>query len=270
LDRPYYEIVREERQFCAALMHLLWSDPQNVSKFIGLVRDAYKPQDTSLPAEISKPQDVQVFIEFAYLRDRWHTEKKAERPKWLAGLIKNAQLEAVQDMILQTAEEQGSPTRWDLPKLLPQLLTGWPSMTTSDFRRFCKFKWAFNAKPDLVVLPRNEEWCVAVEGKLESGESSYLVPSVPENLPGAPSPDRVVGQVELQRFTLTTLLGLKATHVVISKKGGTFRARSIGGIPALAWSDVLDKLAPQEAGPARQLLKAQVLATGKKAKYDPT
>lgn len=89
------------------------------------------------------------------------------------------------------------------------------------FRDMCRFKWAFNIKPDLVVLvPDAHPLCI--EAKLESKESWY--PSASKEC--AIFDDVFgwrqgrVGQLGLQRFMFKHILGDPCIPVVVGRTSG--------------------------------------------------
>ncbi len=88
----------------------------------------------------------------------------------------------------------------------------------AEFRRLCQFKWAFNAKPDLVVLLPDARFgarAMCIEAKLESGEDSYVV----DYDQGRMDQGRV-GQIELQQFMFRYLLNVPFQSVLVSRAAG--------------------------------------------------
>src|SRR5689334_19991617 len=71
---PYLRFVREERYFCVILAHLLMQRGDNLQRFLALVSN--RLQSEGLPplgALADAPlQGAEIYVEFAFLRDRWN------------------------------------------------------------------------------------------------------------------------------------------------------------------------------------------------------
>ncbi len=70
----FYLFCREERQLCALLAHLLMQKGQNLERFLALFdkqlqKEKLPPFSNSPAAPVDK---AQIYLEFAYLRDRWN------------------------------------------------------------------------------------------------------------------------------------------------------------------------------------------------------
>ena len=66
-ERPYHQLVREERQFCALLWHLLLSDRENLAAFLALLVNRSG-------GEIRMPDldgSEELYLEYSWLRDEW-------------------------------------------------------------------------------------------------------------------------------------------------------------------------------------------------------
>ncbi|HLZ07977.1 MAG TPA: hypothetical protein VKT80_05265 [Chloroflexota bacterium] len=210
LARTYFVFNREERQFCALLAHQLLQRGENLRKFLVLV-DEHMPRSTKpllMGLENAKIDQAQIYVEFAFLRDRWDlfntkeprdtpiTTKEAINAKkhaFLLALMKGVPalktfmnsrewclepakfnwnfMGNVQKKIAGTV---ASPVHWRLDAL--QVLTGAESSSDEKtkllFLDLCRFKWAFNIKPDVVIILPNQR-VICVEAKLLSRESQY-------------------------------------------------------------------------------------------------
>ena len=220
-------------------------------RFIALVNQK-RSGNPQLPS--GRLDDAELYLEFSYLRDRWDSLRPNN--------------EAKLDMIfslLATVPELDGFHRADFPERIPdfnaffmgpkgarilediaypgqwsvaQLEKSFPE-DPETFLEFCKFKWSFNIKPDLVVLtPDSPPLCI--EAKLESPEGWY-----PSGLTEAAIFDHVfgrgkgrVGQIELQQFMFTNLLQAPCVQIVVG------RTPPMGDPPYLfiSWKEVFSAL----------------------------
>ena len=105
----------------------------------------------------------------------------------------------------------------------------------NDFLRVCRFKWAFNIKPDIVIhLNRNKALCI--EAKYESGEGYY--PSTTEEVEifERRSIPRV-GQMELQKYMMEDLLGIEMDFMFLVSKKQTSETHRI-----VTWAEAFESL----------------------------
>ena len=242
----FYLFVREERLFCAALAHLLLQRGPNLGTFLQLVNAKLPTQDR---ISAIQPDEAQIYLEFSYLRDYWDTlaadndANDAKRKFIFTILSRIPELEYLrsQDFPASIPEFNGSfmgprgfrvlndivyPGRWSVAALKTLVFDNPegrfaqldPRQRKTLFQTLCKFKWAFNIKPDMVLLfPDSPPICV--EAKLESREGSY--PSTKKeqlifNDIFGPGQGRV-GQLELQRFMFQYHLAAPCRSVVIGR-----------------------------------------------------
>ena len=147
-----------------------------------------------------------------------------------------------------------SPANWQL------LHFGHPQarMSDADVIAACKLKWAFKAKPDLVLQP-TPDMALCIELKLESGEGTYPAEPAERRLlrerklyfegGKLPFPMR---QTDLQRELMFCLFGeRKASLLLVQKRTLVNRA----GI--IAWRDLIELLRVPADAPAfvREALK---------------
>ncbi|MCB0771611.1 MAG: hypothetical protein KDC00_14520 [Flavobacteriales bacterium] len=171
-DRPYYTFNREERNLAAILYHLLLSGEENLKRFLELVD--HKPEWSVDKCE--------VYFEYAWLRDKWHLMDKEVNPNevkrnWVeARLPPSIKPPSVDKGIRAWNEFFGltkkpsskhiqSPANWVLAGIHP-------SVQGNAFRKLAMLKWAFNIKPDLVIITGDNR-AVCVEAKVESGAGKY-------------------------------------------------------------------------------------------------
>jgi hypothetical protein len=194
-ESRFYEFVREERVFAAVLAHLLMQRGANISNFLTMI-NARLSEHRRLP--LDNLDEAEIYVEFSFLRDWWdglgrnetrsreqanHEKREfikaaikrlpsitqlllldldADTPKFNGQLMGKRGLKIVRDI--------ASPHHWSVVGL--DALAQERDLGSVAFRDLCKFKWAFNIKPDLVVLlPERTPLCI--EAKLESREGFY-------------------------------------------------------------------------------------------------
>jgi len=249
-ERPFYEFVREERLFCAALAHLLMQRGPNLATFLELVNARF-PADSRLATD--RLEEAQIYLEFTLLRDHWNClgrDNDAKRNLILKLLSRVDRLRRYQGESFPHAISEFNeffmgdpgrriqddivyPGRWRVATIFQRFGTD-----PNEFRDFCQFKWAFNIKPDMVVLlPGSKP--LSIEAKLESKEGQY-----PTNDRECGIFDELFGvgkghvrQIELQQFMFGVLLDAACHSVVI---GGTAGGGS--RVPSLSWEEVFKQL----------------------------
>lgn len=164
-DKRYSEVNREERQYCALFAHSLLASHACRERFAALVK-----QRTNVSLD---PSDMEVYVEVAALRDYWrdlgdpsgYSPETHERRRAVLGVIfetlsLNASL--IEAQAVFWTREVGTtklwhPGRWDLSKL-----------ETAGLGALKLVKWAFNAKPDMLIW--SPSGGIILEAKVESGE----------------------------------------------------------------------------------------------------
>ncbi len=253
-SQPFYRFVREERLFCATLAHLLMQRGPNLGKFLRLVNDRL-PEDSNLP--IIQLEEAQIYLEFTFLRDSWNflgtnNDEKRERiftllsrvpglghyksesfpstiPEFNAYFLGSRGERIVSDIVY--------PGQWSVRTLFERF-----GKNREEFRNFCRFKWSFNIKPDMVVLLIGSQ-PLCIEAKLESREGWY--PSSAQECAifdtfFGQSEGRV-GQIELQQFMFEHLRASPCQTILIG------RTAPVGGrddVPVLflCWKEVFQEL----------------------------
>lgn len=226
----YEAICREERHL-AALLFAALQDPAKLDALLALI---------GVPAgDRPAPDEAAVFFEFAMLRDLWSTcisgddalaravilEHLPGAPERLRG-CSVAEFNRSWGATPPSSRAIQMPARWSVPALAEQL------RDDALLAQACRFKWAFNAKPDLVIRTGRDR-AVCVEVKLESGVGTY--PSSARDK--AVFRERglaPVRQTEIQRVLMEELLGFETTFVLLGPDGIT----DDGAHRALTWSQV--------------------------------
>jgi hypothetical protein len=229
----YDAICREERNLAAIFYHLLL-DPANLSKFLELIHCDHR----------IIPDEMAIFFEYAFARDLWSSRVKHEStaracieqfvrppdPAALARLSIRQFNEFFGAAGTASATDIQMPRCWSIQKYGPHI------DDDEFFLRVCKFKWAFNAKPD-IVIHTSRETAICIEAKVESGEGQYPSSAADcrefdrRNLPR-------VRQTELQKFIFEELLGIRAQYVFLvpdsSRRSATHQT--------LTWSKAFEAL----------------------------
>ena len=249
-ESHFYRFVREERLFCAVLAHLLMQRGRNLTAFLELINTKV-PHDSQLVA--GRLEEAQIYVEFTFLRDFWNSlerDNNAKRRLILSLLSKVDGLRHYHDESFPSTIPEFNesfmgargrriehdivyPGQWSVTTLSDRF-----GKDPDEFRDFCRFKWAFNIKPDIVILlPGSRPLCI--EAKLESREGWY-----PTGRSECEIFDRLFGtgegrvrQTELQEFMFAVLLNDPCHSVVIG--------RTVGGglrVPFLSWEDVFKEL----------------------------
>ena len=165
---------REERFFCAILLHVLLTPGESQEGVLGLINEKSGLRLI--------PSDLECYVEVAALRDAWRL--LGDPGKWTAELYEARRgvlhkllktvcgypgdLSDFDDVLRQHAcvwssnsmQKLVSPGRWPLD----QLESG---TTFGDPTQLRRLKWAFNSKPDLLLL--SGQHGVLIEAKAASG-----------------------------------------------------------------------------------------------------
>lgn len=250
-ERPYFQFVREERLFCATLAHLLMQKGANLHAFIELVNTQLHPQDPAL-SKVDLER-AEVYLEFAFLRDYWNSlgrDNNAKRDFVFTSLSRVASLSEFRSADFPTdiskfneffMGRRGSfikddivyPGQWSVATLAKRF-----GQHPNGFRDFCRFKWAFNIKPDMVVVTSGSR-PLCIEAKLESREGWYPTSDTEtqifDTLFGAEKGR--VRQLEEQSFMFSVLLDSPCQLLMIGRE----HAHN-SDIPFLTWTEVFRRL----------------------------
>jgi len=235
---PYWRFTREERQLVALVFAALLV-PGNVERLAELVQ--WHPPDLG---------DAEVAVELAYPRDLWASHRAQRGPSLLgqedfrAAILDCLQLSddawlrrcAVTEFnAFFGATPRPSdrfiqyPGRWSIRALTDP---GRAHFITdpSELRKVCIYKFAHNAKPDLVILcPGGDVLCI--EAKVGSREGSYPIPGQ------APASQR-----EVQRFLIDCLLGFRGHFVYLTRDRPSGDSPPAANEMGISWLEVLQAL----------------------------
>jgi hypothetical protein len=211
--RGEYDLInREERNLAAVFYHVLLMG-DNMARFL-------KSIEYGSPVV---PGESGVYFEYAYLRDLWATQatRNEQKRELILSFLKPSNAETLSRMSIYdfnsyfgAVQHSGmyiqSPGNWSIGRYKANI--------TDDtaFLKTCRFKWAFNAKPDIVIHTSHDK-AICIECKFESGEGSY-----PSNNTEIAEFDRRglqrVGQTDLQKYMMEDLLGVDTTYLFLVQK----------------------------------------------------
>ena len=220
LNPNYCEICREERNYAAILFAALCV-PGNAERFL-----------THCGFEGKQGAEFGIYFEYAYLRDLWNKITDDAVRKEI--IRRNLPIRGIDELLKQPTIEINRkfgvggavsedfvqyPGRWAIVNY-NQHFPG-----NDDFLKVCRFKWSFNIKPDLVIhLEKNRAICI--EAKYESGEGSYPASEKEKSIftkRGIP----FVRQMELQKYMMEELLGVKTDFMFLVSKKETSKTHKV-------------------------------------------
>lgn len=210
--KGYHEFNREERNLAAILYHVLLTD-DNLSRFLNTIACDYQ----IVPAEAG------IYFEYAYLRDLWFTidDETTKREIIYRFLKPQNQSELERMSILEFNTHFGvgpvpskqhiqNPSNWSIDKYSENI------HDHEEFLKTCRFKWAFNAKPD-IVIHLSKDYAICIECKFESGEGSY--PTKPSEKAEFKLRNLIpVSQTALQKYIMEDLLGIETSYLFLVQK----------------------------------------------------
>ncbi len=249
IDEPYFQFDREERHLAGILFHLL-NHKDNAERLLC----------SAAPGWRINPAEFGVYLEYSYARDLWNqmgakAESNNHKRDVIIGMLgshgfdttKLASLTQVKDFNEFFIESRHasrdyiqSPANWSLKQVAGSLPL--PD-SNNDLLTACKIKWAFKAKPDLVIHA-DRQHALCIELKLESGEGSYPSEGEEKKLlrdrdlfaEGKTRP-LPMSQTDLQKFLMTQLLGFDCQFRFITRYQKT-------GTECVSWGELLRLLEP--------------------------
>jgi len=249
----YWEFCREERNYAAILFAELCKK-ENLAAFL----KKYSTDDQPI-----ENYQFGIYFEYAYLRDLWNSigksneggkhessnnldaieaanikrkeiiQKCLTKVTGVDAILKKSILEINQHFVSGKPSEIfiQSPGRWSVAALSNTF------KQPSDLLIACKFKWAFNIKPDLVIHLSKEK-AICIEIKHESGEGRYPATTGEKSIFKSAGIKETVGQIEMQKYLMTELLGLTTQFIFIKSKN-IKTSNSLHDCPTeLHWKDV--------------------------------
>jgi hypothetical protein len=247
-DEPYYTFNREERNLAAILYHLLLTGEENLEKFLELVGQG--PE--------WKLSDCEVYYEYAWLRDTWHMMDKEKRREWVeAHLPKGIKPPSAVNDLRSWNEFFGltkkpssvfvqSPANWVLSRVSRRV-------QGDDFRDLALLKWAFNIKPDLVIITGDKR-AVCIEAKVESGAGKYPTSKADRSEWRTRGAGEYVDQLDCQRNLFEKVLAYPKEAIGSMDPSVRFvlldnRGEGRPGVKGLSWSAVFKEMKSPKSHP---------------------
>ena len=157
----YFQINREERNLAAIFYHTLLLD-DNLKQFVDLIGCNQKIVDN----------EMGIYFEYAFIRDLWSNINSGNdlKRKLILDFLKPANRQQLEEMsILEFNKHFGavrtlstdiiaSPSNWSI-KYYDETISD-----NNTFLEVCKFKWCFNAKPD-IVINTSHDTAICIEAK---------------------------------------------------------------------------------------------------------
>ena len=250
VSENYSKFNREERNRAAIFYHLLLKKG-NINKFLRFIDCEDK----------IKCEEFGIYFEYAYLRDLWHGLKRDDRKKKIElNLVNEKKIEIIKkflphdifqtDWRYENVEEFNNyfvfrpskqhiqnPGRWNISRLNKNI------KNNDEFEAVCKFKWAFNIKPDIVIHTSLDS-AVCIETKLESGEGSYPQNKKETEIFDERGLDRIK-QTDMQKYLMKKLLGIKTSFVLLVKEN----VKPPPDYIVKTWTDLFAKLDTNDSLP---------------------
>ncbi len=211
----YFQINREERNLAAIFYHTLLLD-SNLKHFVKLIGCTQKIVD----------DEMGIYFEYAFIRDLWSNINIKSgndfKRKLILDFLNPANRQQLEEMsILEFNEYFGavrtlsaniiaSPSNWSI-KYYDENISD-----NNIFLEVCKFKWCFNAKPDIVINTSNDT-AICIEAKFESGEGQYPSNEYERGVfrrRGLP----LVGQLSIQKKLMEDILGIETDYIFLVQK----------------------------------------------------
>lgn len=159
----FLTINREERFFCSLLTHGLLSSPTMRQRFYRRVLE-----ETGIELG-SGPGETEVYSEVAWLRDHWRN--LGDPRKWTAQLQQDRidfVARCLAPLSRDVSDVEGERFLWTSGKAPKVVSPGrWPLAALGDDKQLKLLKWAFNSKPDFLLVSGAS--AVIIEAKVESG-----------------------------------------------------------------------------------------------------
>ena len=229
----YTAINREERNLAAVLYHVLLLE-DNLTRFLALIE---------CPFDVVEPEEIAIFLEYAYPRDLWSQIKDNDTKRGLIlEILRPSNMDALLEMSAfdfnkhfgavprPSVKFVQSPGLWSVPRFDRTI------KDDDEFLKTCMFKWSFNAKPDIVIHTSGEE-AICIEAKLKSSEGQYPQSGSEKRIFGSRGLE-YVKQTSLQRYLMEDLLGIKTQFVFLVQKPG----EASDTHELLLWKDVFRSL----------------------------
>ncbi|MCV6636585.1 hypothetical protein [Candidatus Albibeggiatoa sp. nov. NOAA] len=231
---PYHMINREERNVCAILYHLLLVNNNTLSFLEFLNKPDYLETESS------------IFFEYSQLRDIWYNFKNNEiKRNYILnslGYSQNHWLRSCPRCDFNqyfgvgnkpSKEYIQSPSNWAMSHYDNTI------ENNDEFLNATKFKWCFNAKPDIVIHFGTEK-AICIEAKFESGIGTYPSTDTDKSIFSKRKLD-YESQTDTQ-VKIFDLLGIQADFYILSKKKSKNNKQNCKTHKSITWKEVFSIL----------------------------
>lgn len=218
----YFKINREERNLAAIFYHVLLLD-NNLKRFIDLVGCKYDIVEN----------EMGIYFEYAFIRDLWNNIDQGNninqgndlKREFILDFLNPSNKEQLKKMSVfefnkyfgvarASKEFIVSPGKWSIKFYNKNIVDN------NEFLKTCKFKWCFNAKPD-IVINTSHGTAICIEGKFESREGKYPSNDFEKDVFNKRCLESI-GQLEIQKKIMEEILDIKTDYIfLVQKKSST-------------------------------------------------
>jgi hypothetical protein len=242
-NQPYYTINREERNYAAIFYHVLLIN-NNLEKFIR--------EESDHPLIV---EEAGIYFEYSFIRDLWSQINKMDRfkerdlaelnnfkKKVILDLLQPSDRVNIEKMSVldfnkhfgavrtMSTQHIASPGNWSIRYFHDHF-------SPEEFKKVCKFKWCFNAKPDIVIHTSNNT-AICIEAKVESTEGQYPSSQTERAIFYKKiGRDSLVGQLEIQQ-KIMKMLGIDATFLYLVQN----KEKKNEKVKVITWKEAFDSL----------------------------
>lgn len=128
-----------------------------------------------------------------------------------------------------SSDHIASPSNWSI-KYYNDNITD-----NAEFLKVCKFKWCFNAKPD-IVINTSHDTAICIEAKYESEEGKYPSNEFERDVFRKRGLE-LVGQLSIQKKIMEDILGIKTEYIFLVQKKSQTKTHKIW-----TWKEAFDRL----------------------------
>jgi hypothetical protein len=254
--KSYALINREERNYAALLYHLFMLG-DNVRRFLEYTQ--YPWRDSFDLGEMG------IYLEYAMLRDLWRwldaseqdvAARNAKKRNFLLDFLQPAERPRLEQMSVEafnrffgasnpSSQNIQQPATWSLNNALQQGGMADPKTEPDEerFLKYCKLKWGFNIKPDIVIQTQ-EDAVLSMNCYTDATDGNYprnkADREVFEHRFGRDFPQITSWAVE--RFLLHEVLGLKAQFLSIQRERSADQQETAEGFTVLLWKEAFQAM----------------------------
>lgn len=227
----YYKINREERNLAAIFYHTLLLG-NNLKVFLNKIGCNYPIIEN----------EVGIYFEYAFIRDIWNSINNGNdfKRKMILDILQPVNGKEVEQMSVYnfnkyfgavpkpSEKEIQSPGNWSIKHYHKYI------HDNDEFLKVCKFKWSFNAKPDIVIHTTHNH-AICIEAKFESKEGKYPSDKLEKEIFDKRELHSV-GQLSIQE-NIMKLLGIETKFIFLVQNKSNLTTHL-----TLTWTEAFEKL----------------------------